>query len=136
MANYTKEYDLFCLPLHKKYRSQMEIIALILEASKYNSANLYSIMKRTSINYKQLKKYLPSLIKIGFMEAEIKGDRFSFRVGENGLAFLKQYNILRDILLSAYTGDKQIGIVHEETVSSKAQQRTVMPLATRFVRRT
>jgi predicted transcriptional regulator len=136
MANYTKEYDLFCLPLDKKYRSQMEIIALILEAARYDDANFYSIMKRTSINYKQLKRYLPSLIKVGFMEAEIKRDRISFRVSENGLAFLRQYNILRDMLLSVYTGNKQVGTVHEEPVSSKTQQSAAIPLTTRFVRRT
>jgi predicted transcriptional regulator len=137
MANYTKEYALFCLPLGKKYRSQMEIIALILEAARYGGANFYSIMKRTSINYKQLKRYLPSLIKIGFMEAEIKGNRITFRVSENGLVFLRQYNILRDMLLGAYTGnDKQVGMVHEEPVPSNMQKNAVIPLTNRVVKRT
>lgn len=129
MAN-NREHDLICLFLRKKYRSVMEIIALILEAARHDGGTLYTIMKHTGINYAQLKRYLPSLIKIGFMEAGIKEDRISFRVSESGLAFLRQYNILQDMLLSAYTGNKQIS-----TASPNAQQRAAIPLATRLAKR-
>jgi predicted transcriptional regulator len=130
MAN-NKEHDPVCLFLRKKYRSIMEIIALMLEAARHDGATLYAIMKYTGINYAQLKKYLPSLVKMGFMEMEIKEGRISFKVSENGLAFLRQYNILRDMLLNAYAGNKQIGTVHEGTALSKAEQRAAMLLAKR-----
>lgn len=135
MANYNKEFDLICLPLQKKYRSQMEIIALILETAGANGAALYSLMKRTGINYAQLKKYLPSLTKIGFMEAEIREGKVSFRICEKGFAFLRQYNILRGMLLSAYIGNEQINAVQEENNLPKVQQRVTIPLSARIIRR-
>lgn len=135
MAN-NREQDIVCLFLRKKYRSIMEIIALMLEAARHEDATLYTIMKYTGINYAQLKKYLPSLIKMGFMEMKINDGKISFVVSENGLAFLRQYNILRDMLLNAYTGNKQVSTVHEETTLSKAQQRAPMPFTTRLAKRT
>lgn len=134
MANY-RESDLICLSLQKKYRSQMEIIALILEAAGSNGAGLYSLMKRTSINYAQLKKYLPSLTKIGFLEAEIREGKISFRVSERGFAFLRQYNILRDMLLSAYMGNKLVNAVEEENDLVKVEQRAPLPFSLRGIRR-
>jgi predicted transcriptional regulator len=135
MTNHTRDFDLICLPLQKKYRSQMEIIALILEAAGSNGAALYSIMKRTGINYAQLKKYLPSLTKIGFMEAEIREGKVSFRISERGIAFLRQYNILRDMLLSAYMGSEQFNAICEENNLSRAQQRITIPLSARIIKR-
>jgi predicted transcriptional regulator len=123
-----------CLPLQKKYRSQMEIIALILEAAGDNGAALYSLMKRTSINYAQLKKYLPSLIKIGFIEAKVGDGKISFRASERGLAFLRQYNILRDMLLSAYVGNKPINAIQEENKLSRMGQRVTLPLSPRIIK--
>jgi predicted transcriptional regulator len=105
----------------------MEIIALILEAAGDNGAALYSLMKRANINYVQLKKYLQSLIKIGFIDTEIKNSKVSFKVSEKGFAFLRQYNILRDMLLSAYMGNKPIALVQAEKLS-KIPQWIVIPL--------
>ncbi|MEM3696357.1 MAG: winged helix-turn-helix domain-containing protein [Candidatus Bathyarchaeia archaeon] len=135
MANYNKEFDLICLPLQKKYRSQMEIIALILEAAGNNGAALYSLMKRTGINYAQLKKYLPSLTKIGFLDAEVREGKILFRVSERGFAFLRQFNILRDMLLSAYVGNKLVKAVQEEDNLAKVEQRATLPLSLRGIRR-
>lgn len=133
MANY-KEFELNCLPLQKKYRSQMEIIALLLEAAGDNGAALYSLMKRTGINYAQLKKYLPSLIKIGFIEAEVGDGKISFRASERGLAFLRQYNILRDMLLSAYVNNKPINAIQEENKLLRVGQRVTLPLSARIIK--
>jgi predicted transcriptional regulator len=135
MANHIRNFDLICLPLQKKYRSQMEIIALILEAAGGSGAALYSLMKRTGINYAQLKKYLPSLTKIGFMEAEIREGKVSFRICEKGFAFLRQYNILRDMLLSAYICNEQINAVQEENNLPRVQQRVTIPLSARIIKR-
>jgi predicted transcriptional regulator len=134
MANYIKEFQSICLPL-QKYRSRMEIIALILQAAGSNGAALYSLMKRTSINYAQLKKYLPSLTKIGFIETEIRDGKVSFRVSERGLAFLRQYNILRDMLLSAHMDNEQINVIHGESNLSRIQQRITMPLSPQIIKR-
>ena len=133
MAN-CNEFESKCLPLQKKYRSQMEIIALILEAAGSNGAALYSLMKRTSINYAQLKKYLPSLIKIGFIEAEVGDGKISFRASERGLAFLRQYNILRDMLLSTYVGNKPINAIQEENRLSRLGQRVTLPLSAQIIK--
>ncbi|MDH7477579.1 MAG: winged helix-turn-helix domain-containing protein [Candidatus Bathyarchaeota archaeon] len=135
MANYSKEFDLICLPLQKKYRSQIEIIALILEVAGSNGAALYSLMKRTGINYAQLKKYLPSLAKIGFLEAEVREGKISFRVSERGFAFLRQYNVLRDMLLSTYVDNKTVNAVQEENNLAKVEPRATLPLSLRSIRR-
>jgi predicted transcriptional regulator len=135
MTNHIRDFDLICLPLQKKYRSQMEIIALILEAAGGSGAALYSLMKRTGINYAQLKKYLPSLTKVGFIETEFRDGKVSFRVSEKGIAFLRQYNILRDMLLSAYIDNKPFNTIPEEDNSSKLQQHVSVPLSARFIKR-
>lgn len=135
MTDRIKDSDLICLPPQKKYRSQMEIIALILQAAGGNGAPLYSLMKRTGINYAQLKKYLPSLAKIGFVKTEFREGKVSFRVSEKGVAFLRQYNILRDMLLSAYIDNKPFNAIPEENNSPKLQQHVTMPLPARFIKR-
>jgi len=133
MANYTRELNLISLPLHKKYRSRIEIIALILEAARYNGATRYSLMKHTSINYSQLEKYLEPLIKIGFVEVNLKDGQVLYRAGEIGLAFLRQYEVLRDILLSACSQNKPFNIIYEKYNASRVQHAPT-PFATRFVK--
>jgi predicted transcriptional regulator len=135
MANYKREFDLICLPLQKKYRSHMEIIALILENAKGNGITSCTLMKRANINYIQLKKFLPSLIEIGFIETEVRGGKVLFRVSERGIAFLRQYNILRDMLLSAYMGSEQFNALCEENNLSRAQHRITIPLSARIMKR-
>ncbi|MEM3700166.1 MAG: winged helix-turn-helix domain-containing protein [Candidatus Bathyarchaeia archaeon] len=128
MVTRARELDLIRVPFQKRYRSRMEIIALILEAAGCDGAALYSIMKRADINYVQLKKYLPSLAKIGFVEAEIKGGKLLFRLSEKGIAFLRQYNILRDMLLNAYRNEPDVNI--QDSNLSKNQQQVIMPFLT------
>jgi predicted transcriptional regulator len=113
MANRVKNADLLCLPvnkkyslstlqpLHKKYRSHFEIIGLVLEAVKADSATPFSIMKHASVNCAQLKKYLKSLTEIGFLEVEIQKCKIFYRASEEGLEFLRQYYILLEMLLTA-----------------------------------
>jgi len=113
MANDVRNADLLCLPvgrkyslstlvpLHKKYRSHFEIIGLVLEAVKADSATPFSIMKHVSINCMQLKKYLRSLTEMGFLEVEIKKSRIFYRATKEGLEFLKQYYLLLGMLLTA-----------------------------------
>lgn len=94
--------------LHKKYRSHFEILALILEAVKGNNASPSSIMKHTSTNHKQLKKYLGSLTETGFIETNIEEGRVSYRASEKGLAFLRQYYILLGMLLGTPMRNNQL----------------------------
>ncbi len=101
MANYLREISLIRLPSQKKYRSYIEIVALILEAVKFGDSGLYSIMKQTSINYSQLKKYLKPLSMSGLVEVSVKGEKVFYRASEKGLTFLKHYNVLRDMLSDA-----------------------------------
>lgn len=58
-------------------------------------------MKNTSVNYSQLKQYLKLLNKIGFIETNIKQGSILYRASESGIAYLRQYSILRDMLLGA-----------------------------------
>jgi len=135
MANYTMGLSSSWLPLQKKYRSRIEIIALILEAVKYTGAARYSLMKHTSINYAQLKKYLKPLTKIGFIEMCRKEDKVLYMASEKGLAFLRQYNVLRDMLLSACSENKPIDIIYEKYNVSTVQQYTTTPSSTPFIKR-
>jgi predicted transcriptional regulator len=57
-------------------------------------------MNRTSINCALLKKYLKSLVEMGFIELEMKEGRIFYKASNRGLDFLRQYNILQDMLLS------------------------------------
>jgi predicted transcriptional regulator len=111
MASYTKQLNLYYLPLHKKYelcrlplrkkyRSHFEIIASMLDAVKDKGALRFAIMNRTSINCALLKKYLKSLVEMGFVELEMKEGRIFYKASNKGLDFLRQYNILQDMLLS------------------------------------
>jgi predicted transcriptional regulator len=118
MADYTVGHDLctlsvrkkdnlYQLPFSKKYRSHFEIIAAILEATKYDSGDRYSLMKRTGINYAQLKKYLGSTTKIGFIEVRMEGRQILYRATDRGLEFLKQYYVLLGMLMNTYLLSEQ-----------------------------
>lgn len=112
MANYTKvsslcllpshkKYSLSALPLNKKYRSHLEIIALVIEAVKDECTSRFSIMKHANINCTQLKKYLQSLIEIGFVETDTREGLVAYRASEEGLGFLRQYYVLLGMLFNA-----------------------------------
>lgn len=116
MTSYAKEfnsiplqmdkYNLCGLPLHKKYRSHFEIIALVLEAIKTEWSTSFLIMKRAGVNCRQLKKYLASLTEIGFVETNTHENRGRYRASEQGLEFLRQYYVLLGILLNAKSQHK------------------------------
>jgi predicted transcriptional regulator len=95
------------LNLSKKYRSHFEIIASILDATKCNSGDRYFLMKHTGINYAQLKKYLGSLIRMGFVEIRMREQRILYCATEKGLAFLSQYYVLLEMLINAYAPTEQ-----------------------------
>jgi predicted transcriptional regulator len=97
-----RKYSLSTLePLHMKYRSHFEIIGLVLEVVRADSATPFSIMKHASVNCMQLKKYLRSLTEIGFLEVEIRKSRIFYRASKEGLEFLRQYYVLLEMLLTA-----------------------------------
>jgi predicted transcriptional regulator len=116
MTSYAKEfnsiplqmdrYNLCGLPLHKKYRSHFEIIALVLEAIKTEWSTSFLIMKRAGVNCRQLRKYLTSLTEIGFVETNTHENRGRYRASEQGLEFLRQYYVLLGILLNAKSRNK------------------------------
>jgi predicted transcriptional regulator len=117
MANRVRSVDMLCLPggkkynlsslqpLHKKYRSHFEIIGLVLEAVKAESATPFSIMKHANVNFMQLKKYLKSLTEMGFLEVEIRKSTIFYRASKEGLEFLRQYYALVEMLLTARVWD-------------------------------
>jgi predicted transcriptional regulator len=102
-----KTDGLWQLPASKKYRSYFEIMASILDVARNNSGDRYFLMKRSRVNYAQLKKYLGSLTRIGFIEVEMRGRRIQYCATEKGLAFLRQYYILLGMLADTYAiGDQ------------------------------
>jgi predicted transcriptional regulator len=91
-------------PMQKRYRDTFEILAMMIEAVKENRGNgapRFSIMRNTSINSAQLKRYLNSLSEMGFIEVNNIGNKTVYKATDRGLDFLKQYNILQRIILGA-----------------------------------
>jgi predicted transcriptional regulator len=121
MTSYAKEpnsiplqmdkYNLCGLPLHKKYRSHFEIIALVLEAIKTEWSTSFLIMRRAGVNCRQLKKYLKSLTEIGFVEMDTYENRGRYRASEQGLEFLRQYYVLLGILLNTKSRNKPASLM-------------------------
>jgi predicted transcriptional regulator len=143
MANYTREFGLSYVPLtmkyrtsklnglRKKYRSDFEIIARVLEAVKENDATRFYIMKRAGINCAQLKRYLGSLTGIGLIEKSAKDGRVFYWTSEKGLGFLKQYYVLLSMLLSTSSRNELVSMGYEaECRVSNAQPHSAMPIAT------
>jgi predicted transcriptional regulator len=95
------------LPLSKKYRSYFEIIASIIDALRNGNKDKYCLMKDTGINYAQLKKYLDSLARIGFIQLDIRKSQIQYEATEKGLCFLEQYFILLGMLWNAQSPDGQ-----------------------------
>ena len=108
-----KKYNLCQLPLSKKYRSHFEIIASILEAAKCSSGDRYFLMKHTSANYAQLKKYLESLNRLGFIEIRMRDQQILYCATEKGLEFLKQYYILLGMLTNPYAPSRQGQLIYQ-----------------------
>ena len=94
------------LNLRMKYRSNVEIMALMIENMKGSGAAQYSIMRHVGTNHVQLKKYLGCLIEMGFIETHEKDGQVLYRASEKGLDFLRQYYVLLGMLLNAYTRNK------------------------------
>ena len=111
--------DLY-LPFRKKYRSHFEIIASMLEAVEDNSVSRFSLMKYANINCAQLKKYLESLTEIGLIDMNMNEGRVLYRTSDKGLAFLKQYYVLLEMLLSTRT--KPYSIMVTQTISQLKQR--------------
>ena len=91
-------------PMQKRYRNTFEIFAMMIDAVKENNGNgapKFSIMRDTSINSAQLKRYLKSLSEMGFVELGNTGDQVVYRATERGLDFLKQYSVLQKMMLRA-----------------------------------
>jgi predicted transcriptional regulator len=118
-----ERYNLLNLPLHKKYRSGFEIIALVLEAAKKRGATRFSIMKQAGTNFKQLDKYLQSLTDIGFIEADVEEHRVLYRASEKGLNYLAQYYVLLGMLLGASTRNELTNVIHEVELDVPHKQK-------------
>lgn len=117
-----ERYNLLSLPLHKKYRSGFEIIALVLEAAKKGGATKFSIMTQAGTNFKQLDKYLQSLSDIGFIETDIKENRVLYRASQKGLNYLAQYYVLLGMLLGASTRNEPTNVIHEVEFDALSKQ--------------
>ncbi|MEM3629754.1 MAG: winged helix-turn-helix domain-containing protein [Candidatus Bathyarchaeia archaeon] len=109
-----RELNSVCLSLHKKYRSHIDLIALILEGIRNGKNARYSLMKYANVNYSQLRKYLEVLARIGFIEIYANDGKIFYKACEKGLLFLRQYEILRDMLLNAFPQNRQVNLVYKE----------------------
>ncbi|MEM3458470.1 MAG: winged helix-turn-helix domain-containing protein [Candidatus Bathyarchaeia archaeon] len=130
MERYTVK---LCIPLlkengfrfYRKYRSRIEIIALMLEAMRENGASKFFIMKHANTNSAQLNRYLKTLIQLGFAEATLKNNRFLYIASKKGLAFLKQYYILQEMLLEASTETKSQILTYGTLAERQAEYQSI-----------
>jgi predicted transcriptional regulator len=78
-----------------KYRSRMEIIAMIILSAK-NGATKTKLMYSAYLSYSQLKEYLAFLVKrdLLFLDEESQ----LFRPTERGLHFLNVYDEVKDMV--------------------------------------
>jgi predicted transcriptional regulator len=83
-------------------------MALILEAAKGEGASLSYAIKYAGTNYMQFKKYLVSLVEMGYVDVNTKKGQVLYRASEKGLAFLKQYYVLLGMLLGACKEDNRL----------------------------
>jgi predicted transcriptional regulator len=100
MENYRKEFNLRCLAWRKKYRSQFEIMASMLEAARDNGATRFSIMKFSDVNFVKVKEYLDFLTDMGLIDEDGNDGQILYTASEKGLEYLRQYYVLLGILLS------------------------------------
>jgi len=80
-----------------KNRSNLEIIALILEVCRGRRATRVRIMFKAYLSYLQLKEYLPLLLERGLLEYNEK-DRVYITTFK-GVHFLVIYNEMSGILV-------------------------------------
>jgi len=135
METYLREPDFYGQPLrkrygtsmflnlHRKYRSDFEIFALILEGLKAGGAGRYLLMKHTGVNYAQLDKFLKALMTLGFILPDKKDGQVFYRATENGLDFLGQYYVLLSMLLNAAQNATQNGAYEGGWEAVVAQQK-------------
>jgi predicted transcriptional regulator len=110
---------------HRKYRSHIEIIALMLEAMGENGAPKFFIMKHANTNSAQLNRYLKTLIQMSFAEVTLKNNRFVYIASKKGLAFLKQYYILREMLVEASPESKPQILTYRKLAERQAEYQSV-----------
>ena len=78
-----------------KYRSRIEIIAMILDSAN-GGGTWTKIMYRAFVSYQQLKEYLLVLIENELIES-ITGTK-TFRTTEKGIRFLKMHDEIGELL--------------------------------------
>jgi len=93
--------NLSSLCVHAKYRSHLDIIASILEATRINALGLHTLMNQSNTSFALFKRYLESIIEIGLMEKETDQDRILYKATEKGLVFLERYHSLQQMLVDA-----------------------------------
>ena len=108
-----RTHGVWQLSASKKYRSRFEIMASILDVARNSSGDMYFLMKRTSVNYAQLKKYLGFLTRIRFIEVEMREQRIQYCATQKGLTFLRQYYILLGMLADTYAIGDQSQLVYQ-----------------------
>ncbi len=78
-----------------KYRNRMEIIAMILDASK-SGATKTKIMYKAYLSYTQLKEYLKSLQESNLLKYDEEAQLF--RVTEKGRHFMRAFDEINDLI--------------------------------------
>lgn len=68
----------------------MDIISSILESAT-NGAKKTRIMYKAALNFRQLQRYLPLLIKRGLITTAESNSGRVYKTTEKGLDFLKKY---------------------------------------------
>lgn len=97
----------------------------MLEAMRNNGASRFFIMKHANTNSAQLNTYLKTLIQMGFVEVTLKNNRFLYIASKKGLAFLKQYYILQEMLLEASPETKPQILTYGKLAERQAEYQSI-----------
>lgn len=123
VKGYKQRLNLFNLPFHKKYRSPFEIVASMLEVMKDQEMGRFSLMKHTDINCAQVRNYMGSLVKMGFVKTETRYRQILYKTTEKGVEFLRQYYVLQGMLVNASVQNTSNSIVENIEYDAPNKQR-------------
>ncbi len=77
-------------------RCRMDVISSILDAAT-NGSKKTRIMYKAALNFKQMQRYLPLLLKKGLLDNAQTGSGNVYKTTQKGLDFLRKYEELTSV---------------------------------------
>lgn len=85
----------------RKRRDRLEILAVMLKTAR-DGVHKTQIMYAASLSTAQLTEYLSFLIRMGLLETSEKNERLIYKTTAKGKRYVKGYEEMKDLLLSAH----------------------------------